>query len=85
MKKALLIYNPNSGNSRVILENFDKITRKFLKNNISLTLYSIDKNYNRLIDVIKNHEFDILILSGGDGTLGRTITQLYNAGIKLPE
>lgn len=85
MKKALLIYNPNSGNSKIILENFDKITRKFLKNNISLTLYSIDKKYNRLIDVVKNHEFDILILSGGDGTLGRTITQLYNAGIELPE
>lgn len=85
MKKALLVYNPNSGNSRIILENFNKITEKFLKNNISLTLYSINKKYNRLIEVIKTHNFDILILSGGDGTLSKTLTQLYNAGIDLPE
>ena len=84
MKKALLVYNPNSGNSRTILENFDKITSKFLKNNISLTLYSINKKYDHLVEVIKKHNFDILILSGGDGTLSKTITQLYNSGIEIP-
>lgn len=84
MKKALLIYNPNSGNSKIIFENFDNITSKFLKKNISLTLYSISKNYDHLINLIKEHQFDIIILSGGDGTLSRTLTQLYNAKITFP-
>lgn len=85
MKKALLIYNPNSGNSKIIFDNFDNITSKFLKKNISLTLYSISKNYDCLVDLIKEHQFDIIILSGGDGTLSKTLTQLYNAGISLPD
>lgn len=84
MRKALLIYNPNSGNGKVILGNLDKITTEFLKNDISLTLYSINLEYNKLLAVLKKHKFDILILSGGDGTLSRTLTELYNAKIDLP-
>ena len=84
MRKALLIYNPNSGNGKVILDNLNKITTEFLKNDISLTLYSINLEYNQLLAVLKKHKFDILILSGGDGTLSRTLTELYNEKIKLP-
>ena len=85
MRKALLIYNPNSGNGKIILDNFDKITTEFLKSNISLTLYSISNEYSHLITVLQKHEFDILILSGGDGTLSRTLTELYNDNVPLPD
>ena len=55
MRKALLIYNPNSGNGKIILDNFNKIAEEFLKKNISLTLYSISNEYNLLITVLKKH------------------------------
>ena len=85
MRKALLIYNPNSGNGKIILDNFNKIAEEFLKKNISLTLYSISNEYNLLITVLKKHKFDILILSGGDGTLSRTLTELHNSNVNLPD
>ena len=85
MKKALLVYNPNSGQSKIILEHLDEITKKLLQNNITLTLYSLNKKYNHLITIMKESGFDILILSGGDGTLSSILTNLYNENIEFPE
>ena len=75
IRKALLVYNPKSGNADMILNNFDLITSKFLENKITLTLYSINRKYDRLTEALKNEKYDILILSGGDGTLSRSFLQ----------
>jgi len=83
IRKALLVYNPKSGNADMILNNFDLITSKFLENKITLTLYSINRKYDRLTEVLKNEKYDILILSGGDGTLSRSLSQLYNESIEF--
>ena len=85
LKKALLVYNPKSGNSNLILNNFDLITTKLLKKGIILTLYSISRDYDRLIEILKNEKYDIVILSGGDGTLSRCLTDMYNENIEFPE
>ena len=85
LKKALLVYNPKSGNSDLILNNFDLITSNLLKNGITLTLYSISREYNELTNILKNEKYDILILSGGDGTLSKSLSQLYNEGIEFPD
>ncbi len=85
MKKALLVYNSKSGNSSQITENIDFITTSLLKKNISLTLYSISKEYNLLIDLMQENKYDILILSGGDGTLSRCLSDIYNANIQFPK
>lgn len=85
MKKALLVYNPKSGNSSQITQNMDLIATSLLKKNISLTLYSINRKYNKLVDFLKNETYDILILSGGDGTLSRCLSDLYNANIPFPK
>ena len=85
MKKALLVYNPKSGNSSQITQNMDLIATSLLKKNISLTLYSINRKYNKLVDFLKNEKYDILILSGGDGTLSRCLSDLYNANIPFPK
>ena len=85
LRKALLVYNPKSGNSNLILNNFDLITTKLLKKGIILTLYSISRNYDRLIEILKNEKYDIVILSGGDGTLSRCLTDMYNENIEFPE
>ncbi|MDO5088296.1 MAG: YegS/Rv2252/BmrU family lipid kinase [Leptotrichiaceae bacterium] len=85
MKKSLLVYNPKSGNSDIILNNFDLITSKFLEKGITLTLYSISTKYDRLTEILKDKKYDILILAGGDGTLSRSLSQLYNENIEFPE
>lgn len=85
LRKALLVYNPKSGNSNLILNNFDLITTKLLKKGIILTLYNISRNYDRLIEILKNEKYDIVILSGGDGTLSRCLTDMYNENIEFPE
>lgn len=85
LRKALLVYNPKSGNSNLILNNFDLITTKLLEKGIILTLYSISRNYDRLIEILKNEKYDIVILSGGDGTLSRCLTDMYNENIEFPE
>ena len=85
LKKALLVYNPKSGNSDLILNNFNLITSKLLKNGIILTLYSISREYNELTNILKNEKYDILILSGGDGTLSKSLSQLYNEEIEFPD
>ena len=85
LRKALLVYNPKSGNSNFILNNFDLITTKLLKKGIILTLYSISRDYDRLIEILKNEKYDIVILSGGDGTLSRCLTDMYNENIEFPE
>ena len=85
LKKALLVYNPKSGNSDLILNNFDLITSSLLKNGITLTLYSISREYNELTNILKNEKYDILILSGGDGTLSKSLSQLYNEEIEFPD
>ena len=85
LKKAILVYNPKSGNANIILSNFDLITTKLLEKGITLTLYSINQNYDLLTEILKNEKYDILILSGGDGTLSRCLSELYSKNIEFPE
>ena len=82
LKKALLVYNPKSGNSNIIFNNFDLIVTRLLKKGIIVTFYSINK-YNKLCDILANEKYDILILSGGDGTLSRTLSEIYIKNIKF--
>lgn len=85
LKKAILVYNSKSGNANMILNNFDLITTKLLKKGITLTLYSINKKYNLFTEILQKEKYDILILSGGDGTLSRCLSELYSQNIEFPE
>ena len=85
IKKAILVYNPKSGNANTILNNFDLITTKLLEKGITLTLYSINENYDLFTKILENEKYDILILSGGDGTLSRCLSELYVKKIKFPK
>ncbi len=85
LKKSLLVYNPKSGNSNLILNNLDMLTTKLLERGITLTLYSINEKYNNLIQILRSEKYDILILSGGDGTLSRCLSEIYNEKIEFPD
>ena len=85
MEKALLVYNPKSGNADMILNNFDLIASMLLEKGITLTLYSIREKYDILTEILKKEKYDILILSGGDGTLSRSLSLLYKENIDFSD
>lgn len=85
LKKALLVYNPKSGNADMILNNFDLIASMLLEKGITLTLYSIREKYDILTEILKKEKYDILILSGGDGILSRSLSLLYKENIDFPD
>jgi diacylglycerol kinase (ATP) len=84
VKRAILIYNPFSGN-RSIKENFDLIIEKFQKKNIGITFYRLYSDENQeIVDFIKNQHIDMVIISGGDGTINLVINQLKKNEINIP-
>lgn len=85
LEKALLVYNPKSGNADIILNNFDLIASMLLEKRITLTLYSINEKYDILTEILKKEKYDILILSRGDGTLSRSLSLLYKENIDFPD
>lgn len=84
MRKALLIYNPKSGGNRVqqpdsILECF-----KFHKIHAQTFLLSEENNEQRLLDILTQQAFDLVAISGGDGTINFVVNILLKNEIKLP-
>lgn len=82
MKKALLAYNPMSGN-RFVPRNLDAIIKTFQEEGIYLELYRISKK-DRLIKHLKHTKADFVIGAGGDGTISQVITSMIKDGVYLP-
>lgn len=82
MKKALLAYNPMSGN-RFVPNNLDAIVQSFQKHGVYLELYRIAKE-DFLIEYVKHVDVDFIIGAGGDGTLSQVITSMIEYGVDLP-
>ena len=83
MQKALLIYNPYSGD-RSILHQLDYILKKAQENQVILFPYRIDKNSNQFLTTLKLNQFDFVILSGGDGTLHTIINFFLKNNYQIP-
>ena len=78
MRKAKLIYNPNSG-EKSIVNSLDFIISIYQKNNITLIPYRIDKNEcidKAFLDIDDTYEH--LIIAGGDGTIDIIINAMKN-------
>lgn len=82
MKKALLAYNPMSGN-RFVAQNLDAIVEAFQQMDIYLELYRISAD-EYLLEKVKTQEVDFIVGAGGDGTIGQVIASMLHYDSKLP-
>ena len=84
IKKAIFLYNPQSGNHGITTK-LDYILERFQQEDILLQPYRL-VNYEkyRLLDVLKQVNPDFAIISGGDGTLNFVINTLQQHNISMP-
>lgn len=82
MEKLLLVYNPRSGKG-LIRNNLSSIIETFSKNDYDVTVYPTKKERDACETVEQRaSEFDLIVCSGGDGTLDEVVTGLMNSGEK---
>lgn len=84
MRNALLIYNPHSGGNRSntlepIIERF-----KFHDIQVQTFFFSGPNDRHNLIKTLNRHGFDLVIISGGDGSINFVVNQLLKSNINLP-
>ncbi|MCR8744653.1 YegS/Rv2252/BmrU family lipid kinase [Romboutsia lituseburensis] len=84
MKKVKLIYNPNSGEKRIV-NHLDDIIQIYQKNNYMLVPYRLNKEEHISKAFLGIDEtYDHLLLAGGDGTLDTVINSMKEFDIDLP-
>ncbi|MBQ7782117.1 MAG: diacylglycerol kinase family lipid kinase [Lachnospiraceae bacterium] len=83
-KKMLFVVNPKAGKARIknyLLE----ITDMFIKAGYEVTVY-ITQDKGDALKVVKDREkrYDMIVCSGGDGTLDEVVTGMVKSGKALP-
>ncbi|MBM7855697.1 YegS/Rv2252/BmrU family lipid kinase [Desulfohalotomaculum tongense] len=83
MKKALIIYNPTSGNHS-FPHQIDQVTEACHSFGYLPTFYRIgpELDYDRVFNTID--QYQILFISGGDGSVSRAVNRLLRAEADLP-
>lgn len=82
MKKALLAYNPMSGN-RFVAQNLDSIVDSFQKLGVKVELHRIAEE-EELIGWVSESDADFIAGAGGDGTIGQVIASVLKYKVKKP-
>lgn len=86
MKKAVLLYNPKSGN-RQIVNNLDYIIEEVQKMDYQMTIYRSEYQ-GAIKDYITNNltmdNTNLILISGGDGTLNDCINGMIEADLDIP-
>lgn len=83
--RMLLIYNSKAGRAR-IKNNLHEIVDIFVRGGFSVNIYSTQQAGDAL-NKVKNREqgmYDIIVCSGGDGTLDEVINGVIQSGEPLP-
>jgi len=84
MKRALFLYNPQSGD-RSIPKRLDHIIDRFQASNIMVQPYRIGyEGYEAIRNVFNDEQFDMVIASGGDGTINSVANFMLTNKIDLP-
>lgn len=83
-KKLLFVYNPHSG-TQFVARKLSNIVDLFTKNGYDVTCHPTQKR-NDCIETVKDNcnDFDLTVISGGDGTLNEAVNGLMAADCKKP-
>ena len=78
MKKLLFVFNPHSGKAQIKNRLLD-ILNLFQSNDYEMVVHPTQTRLDAY-ELVKNSEglYDIIVCSGGDGTLNETIAGLMN-------
>lgn len=84
MKKLLFIYNPNAG-KELLKPKLSDIIDLFVKSDYEVTIYPTQK-YQDAYHKVRTFEspYDLVVCSGGDGTLDEVVTGMMNREDKVP-
>ena len=84
MKKLLFIYNPNAGKG-LLKPRFSDIFDIFVKAGYEVTVYPTQKyrdGYKKVATF--EGDYDLLVCSGGDGTLDEVVTGMMQREDRIP-
>lgn len=83
-KKLLFVYNPKAGKARIRTKLAD-ILEVFARDGYELTVCPTQKQEDaRRIVAGRSREYDLVVCSGGDGTLDETVTGMIQSGFHTP-
>lgn len=84
MKKMLFIYNPRSGKGQ-IRNSLSAIVECFSAHGYDVTIHATQSARDgEKIAEERAEEFDLIVCSGGDGTLDEIVTGVMRSGVKKP-
>ena len=84
MKKVLFIFNPKSGKAQ-IKNHLVEIIDIFIKNDSEVTIYSTQGKEDAFrITKEKSFQYDLVVCSGGDGTLDEVVAGMMTARVRVP-
>lgn len=84
MKRLLFIFNPHSGRAQ-IKNNLLEIVDIFTKSGYNAVVYPT-QSANDCFEKVKNEaqDYDLVVVSGGDGTLNEAVGGMIAGGLKIP-
>lgn len=83
-KKMLFVYNPKAGKAQ-IRSKLSDILNIFAAAEYEMTVLPTQKRDDaRLAVVNRNRDYDLVVCSGGDGTLDETVTGMMQSGFRTP-
>ena len=84
MKKMLFIYNPNAGTGKLNPKLAD-VLDIFTKSGYEVTVYPTQKRYDAAEKIQESgSQYDLIVCSGGDGTLDEAVTGMQLCNCKVP-
>ena len=84
MKKMLFIYNPKAGKAQIRNKLAD-ILDVFTKGGYEITVYPTQRSEDAMEKTEKrSKDYDIVVCSGGDGTLDEVVTGMIRSGFRTP-
>lgn len=84
MKKMLFIYNPKAGKAQIRNKLAD-ILDVFTRGGYEITIYPTQRCEDAMEKTEKrSKEYDIVVCSGGDGTLDEVVTGMIRSGFRTP-